>query len=82
MVRILSDPGRSTKPLCFGFPLMLRKARVRGRVSGVNDARALVLDSSRGLGMTGDKGLGWELGRARRIDSAGPPRSTLRLGSG
>ena len=64
MVRILSDPGRSTKPFCFSFPLMLRKAKVRGRASGVTDAGALVLDSSRGLGMTGENGVGWELGQA------------------
>ena len=30
----------------------------------MTDAGALVLDSSRGLGMTGEKGVGWESGRA------------------
>ena len=60
MVRILSDPSRSTKPLCYSFPPVLRKAKVRGRASRVTDAGTLVLDSSRGLGMTGEKGVGWE----------------------
>ena len=30
-------------------------------------------DTSRGLGMTGEKGLGWKSGWTRRIGSAGPP---------
>ena len=60
MVRILSDPGWSTKPLCYSFPPVLRNAKVLGRASGVTDAGALVLDSSRSLGMTWGKGLGWE----------------------
>ena len=64
MVRILSDPGRSTKPLCYSFPPVLRKAKVRGRASGVTEADGQVLDSSRGLGMAGENGVGWELGQA------------------
>ena len=64
MVRILSDPGRSAKSLCYSFPPVLRKAKVRGRASGVTETGALVLDSSRGLGMTGENGVGWELGQA------------------